>query len=69
LGISGYLPVELSHVYRAAALLAIHQDPFDRILVAQALVENLTLVSRDRVLAEYPVQLIWWGAVRGLVRS
>ena len=34
-------------------------DPFDRILVAQALAENLVLVSKDRILAQYPAKLFW----------
>ncbi len=59
LGVSGYLPIELSHVYRASELAPIHKDPFDRILVAQALAENLVLVSKDRILAQYPVELLW----------
>ena len=59
LGVSAYLPIEISHVYRARELPPIHKDPFDRMLVAQALVENLTLVSRDRMIAQYPVQLFW----------
>jgi PIN domain nuclease of toxin-antitoxin system len=37
----------------------IHRDPFDRILIAQALVENLPLVSKDVRLSEYKVHILW----------
>ena len=41
------LPIELEHAARAGALPGHHADPFDRMLVAQALSEGLTLVTRD----------------------
>lgn len=57
---NGYeeLPVIATHACAVAALPPIHRDPFDRMLVAQALVEGLTLVTGDAALAGYP------GAVR-----
>jgi PIN domain nuclease of toxin-antitoxin system len=36
-----------------------HNDPFDRILIAQSLEEKLPLLTGDRVFARYPVQIIW----------
>jgi PIN domain nuclease of toxin-antitoxin system len=36
-----------------------HKDPFDRLLVAQALVEHVTLVTHDRALAPYGVPTLW----------
>jgi PIN domain nuclease of toxin-antitoxin system len=36
-----------------------HRDPFDRLLVAQAIVENATLVTADPNLALYPVEILW----------
>jgi len=36
-----------------------HRDPFDRILVAQALEERIPLVSRDRTLGDYGVEILW----------
>jgi PIN domain nuclease of toxin-antitoxin system len=36
-----------------------HSDPFDRILIAQALVEGMTLVSADGKFAPYPVPILW----------
>jgi PIN domain nuclease of toxin-antitoxin system len=53
------LPVELEHVLALDALPALHRDPFDRLLVAQANVEGAFLVSRDPVFSSYPVKLLW----------
>ncbi len=53
------LPVLLPHVYGVAALPPHHKDPFDRLLIAQTIVENLTMVTADRIIAQYPVSLIW----------
>jgi len=36
-----------------------HKDPFDRLLVAQAIVEKAALISNDPVLAKYPVNVLW----------
>lgn len=52
------LPVRLSHAEAVEKLPWHHRDPFDRMLVAQAKTERLTLVTRDRVLAQYGVRLI-----------
>jgi PIN domain nuclease of toxin-antitoxin system len=53
------LPVTLAHSTRLAALPPHHPDPFDRMIVAQALVERATLVSHDRALEPYGVDTIW----------
>ncbi len=53
------LPVQLSHALRVHGLPPHHKDPFDRMLVAQAQVEEMPLVSRDRRLAGYGVRLVW----------
>jgi PIN domain nuclease of toxin-antitoxin system len=57
---SGFLelPVTLVHAERVAALPTHHRDPFDRLLIAQAAVEDLTLVTRDPVFQQYPVAII-----------
>lgn len=52
------LPVELEHAAAAARLPAHHSDPFDRMLVAQAQLEGLTLVTRDLRLQAYGVALL-----------
>lgn len=51
------LPVAQAHVVALEQLPSLHKDPFDRILVAQALVEGATLVSADPVLKSYPVEV------------
>ncbi len=51
------LPIEHSHVLHAGRLPGHHRDPFDRMLVAQAQVERLTLVSADRQFADYDVEV------------
>jgi PIN domain nuclease of toxin-antitoxin system len=53
------LPIEPKHVYALQSLPSIHRDPFDRIMIAQAIVENLLFVSKDSVLGGYPVQQVW----------
>jgi PIN domain nuclease of toxin-antitoxin system len=52
------LPVGFAHVEAVENLPPIHADPFDRMLVAQAIVEGLHLMSRDRLLARYPAPFI-----------
>ena len=53
------LGITLQHTARIARLPLHHRDPFDRMLVAQALTESLTIVTRDRDLAKYGVKLLW----------
>ncbi|GAB4267372.1 MAG: type II toxin-antitoxin system VapC family toxin [Deferrisoma sp.] len=52
------LPIEFTHAERLASLPPIHRDPFDRILVAQAQVEDLVLVTADRTIPRYPVEVL-----------
>ncbi len=53
------LPITLAHAESAAALPRHHGDPFDRMLVAQAVAEDLVLISHDRSLAPYPADILW----------
>jgi PIN domain nuclease of toxin-antitoxin system len=57
----GYQPlaVQLTHAIRAGDLPALHRDPFDRLLVAQAEVERLPIVTPDTSIARYDVEVIW----------
>ncbi|HXR38640.1 MAG TPA: type II toxin-antitoxin system VapC family toxin [Terracidiphilus sp.] len=48
------LPVLGQHAVEADTLPPIHKDPFDRILIAQAMVEGITLLTADPVIAQYP---------------
>ena len=50
------LPVTLFHGEQAGALPPIHRDPFDRMLIAQAQAEGLTIVTSDRTIPRYAVQ-------------
>jgi PIN domain nuclease of toxin-antitoxin system len=51
------LPVRSTHAWEAGSLPWLHRDPFDRILVAQARCENLTLLSRDPRIQRYDVPI------------
>jgi PIN domain nuclease of toxin-antitoxin system len=51
----GELPIHWKHARRAAVLPALHRDPFDRMLVAQALEEGLLLLTRDPLVQQYAV--------------
>ncbi len=53
------LPIDLGHAGDVARLPFHHRDPFDRLLVAQALGEGLTIVSADPVFAKYGVKRVW----------
>ena len=53
------LEIWLPHAVRIADLPFHHRDPFDRLLVAQALEDDLTIVSADRVFHQYGVNVLW----------
>jgi PIN domain nuclease of toxin-antitoxin system len=53
------LPLQHSHALQVATLPRHHDDPFDRLLIAQAQVEGIPLLSADRRLAAYDVGLHW----------
>jgi PIN domain nuclease of toxin-antitoxin system len=52
------LPISWHHAERAGSLPPHHRDPFDRMLIAQAQIEGLTIVSRDRAFAAYDVAVL-----------
>ena len=52
------LPIQARHAHSAGALPRHHDDPFDRMLIAQAQIEDLVLVTHDRRLRRYGVQLL-----------
>lgn len=52
-------PIGFSTAMAAATLPLIHRDPFDRILVAEAMRNNLALLSKDATLARYDVHVLW----------
>lgn len=53
------LPVELPHVIQYGQLPLHHNDPFDRLLIAQALSEQIVLVSKDADISKYAVNTLW----------
>jgi PIN domain nuclease of toxin-antitoxin system len=54
----GTVPVVLDHVLAVESLPRHHRDPFDRILIAQAQLEGMTLVTSDRAVRKYPVAIL-----------
>lgn len=53
------LPLAPTHIYALDQLPFHHKDPFDRLLIAQALIEQLPLLSADTIFTAYPIQLLW----------
>ncbi len=53
------LSITLHHALRAGSLPTHHKDPFDRMLIAQAQAENLTIISSDAVFDRYGVRRLW----------
>jgi len=53
------LPILVPHLHRHRRLPAHHHDPFDRLLIAQALAEDLSIVSCDAEFPAYDVKLVW----------
>lgn len=53
------LPVEHAHALQVARLPAHHRDPFDRLLVAQAQLERLAVLTADRSFEPYDVEVVW----------
>ncbi len=53
------LPIQYDHTLAVRNLPPIHKDPFDRMLVAQAMVENAVLLSCDPHIRRYPVTVVW----------
>jgi len=53
------LPIQMSHALHVYKLPLHHQDPFDRIIIAQSQLENLPIVTGDSTIARYPVRTLW----------
>ena len=53
------LPITFNHAFHLQNLPDHHKDPFDRMLVAQALSEKLPIITIDQEIARYPVKTIW----------
>ena len=57
----GFVPLSITiqHAQRAGSLVGRHRDPFDRMLIAQALLEDLALVSNEKAFDAYGVRRLW----------
>ena len=55
----GILPIKVEHLVTLTTLPMVHRDPFDRLLVAQAISERFDLISGDSVLDAYPITRQW----------
>lgn len=53
------LPAKEEHVWTLANIPQIHKDPFDRLLIAQSLNENMPFITADRTIGKYDVKVVW----------
>lgn len=53
------LSITISHLNKVNTLKFVHRDPFDRLIIAQSLVENIPLISKDIEFKAYGVDLVW----------
>ena len=55
------LPVTLEHSLKVFSLPLYHHDPFDHLLMAQAILERMVILTSDRFFEKYPVEVLWCG--------
>lgn len=55
------LPVSQLHAVKVFDLASHHRDPFDRLIIAQAMVEGMVVMTSDRVFEKYPLDVLWCG--------
>jgi PIN domain nuclease of toxin-antitoxin system len=53
------LPIKFEHTLKISSLPFFHKDPFDRLMIAQGLVENMPIITKDENFKLYEVQIIW----------
>ena len=53
------LPINASHIEKTKTLDFIHRDPFDRLLIATAQLENITIITKDTIIPKYEVETTW----------
>jgi PIN domain nuclease of toxin-antitoxin system len=54
-----FLPIKPAHLITLSTLGFIHRDPFDRIMIAQAITEDIPIVTSDNIFEQYPVKRLW----------
>lgn len=54
-----WLPIEIRHCSKVAELPFHHRDPFDRMLIAQAMTEDMKILTRDHQFSDYPIASVW----------
>lgn len=55
----GIVPITFEHALTVSTLQFIHRDPFDRLIVAQAMADKMTIISKDEEIKKYEVQIVW----------
>lgn len=53
-----FLPIVRNHIFQINQLQFLHRDPFDRILIVQALVEEMPVITHDKQKEKYPIQIM-----------
>ncbi|MBI3142001.1 MAG: type II toxin-antitoxin system VapC family toxin [Bacteroidetes bacterium] len=53
------IPISFDHALAVSTLKFIHRDPFDRLIVSQAMVDNLTIITKDEHIVQYDIKSIW----------
>ena len=53
------LPLQPEHIERIKSLPPIHRDPFDRLIISQAIMEHLTIITMDQTIPQYEVKTLW----------
>ena len=53
------IPISFDHALTVSTLKFIHRDPFDRLIISQALTDNLTIITKDGHIEKYDIKTIW----------
>jgi PIN domain nuclease of toxin-antitoxin system len=53
------LPITFPHILKVGELPSHHNDPFDRLLVAQAIAEDIVVITADKTFTNYPIKTVW----------
>ncbi|MGM0479373.1 MAG: type II toxin-antitoxin system VapC family toxin [Bacteroidota bacterium] len=53
------IPISFDHALTVSTLDFIHRDPFDRLIISQAIIDNLTIITRDKYIGKYDVNTTW----------